>query len=70
MPQAITGKFLPLDQWLYFDALECLTLEGVTQLTEEDCVPVRACTEGDLVPGCCSLLCSRSSSIPIEGLSL
>uniref|UniRef100_A0A8B9J2L4 Ubiquitin-like modifier-activating enzyme 7 n=1 Tax=Amazona collaria TaxID=241587 RepID=A0A8B9J2L4_9PSIT len=42
------GKFLPLDQWLYFDALECLALEGVTQLTEEDCVPVRARTEGDL----------------------
>uniref|UniRef100_A0A8C6IM49 Ubiquitin-activating enzyme E1 C-terminal domain-containing protein n=1 Tax=Melopsittacus undulatus TaxID=13146 RepID=A0A8C6IM49_MELUD len=37
--KAITGKFLPLDQWLYFDALECLTVEGVTQLTEEDCVP-------------------------------
>ncbi|XP_065543746.1 ubiquitin-like modifier-activating enzyme 7 isoform X2 [Lathamus discolor] len=37
--KAITGKFLPLDQWLYFDALECLALEGVTQLTEEDCVP-------------------------------
>ncbi|KAM4638761.1 LOW QUALITY PROTEIN: ubiquitin-like modifier-activating enzyme 7, partial [Amazona ochrocephala] len=37
--KAITRKFLPLDQWLYFDALECLALEGVTQLTEEDCVP-------------------------------
>ncbi|XP_030356571.1 ubiquitin-like modifier-activating enzyme 7 isoform X2 [Strigops habroptila] len=37
--KAITGKFLPLDQWLYFDALECLALEGVTQLTEEDCAP-------------------------------
>ncbi|XP_042655324.1 ubiquitin-like modifier-activating enzyme 7 isoform X2 [Tyto alba] len=37
--KAITGKFLPLDQWLYFDALECLALEGVAQLTEEDCAP-------------------------------
>ncbi|KFU89086.1 Ubiquitin-like modifier-activating enzyme 1, partial [Chaetura pelagica] len=26
--KAITGKFLPLDQWLYFDALECLALGG------------------------------------------
>ncbi|XP_075369861.1 ubiquitin-like modifier-activating enzyme 7 isoform X1 [Mycteria americana] len=37
--KAITRKFLPLDQWLYFDALECLALEGATQLTEEDCAP-------------------------------
>lgn len=42
-PQAITGKFLPLDQWLYFDALECLELEEAMQLTEEDCAPVRVC---------------------------
>lgn len=44
-PQAITRKFLPLDQWLYFDALECLALEGATRLTEEDCAPVRARAE-------------------------
>ncbi|XP_064012491.1 ubiquitin-like modifier-activating enzyme 7 isoform X6 [Pogoniulus pusillus] len=37
--KAITGKFLPLDQWLYFDALECLELEEAMQLTEEDCAP-------------------------------
>ncbi|XP_072731755.1 ubiquitin-like modifier-activating enzyme 7 [Ciconia boyciana] len=37
--KAITRKFLPLDQWLYFDALECLALEGAMQLTEEDCAP-------------------------------
>ncbi|XP_009949910.1 PREDICTED: ubiquitin-like modifier-activating enzyme 1, partial [Leptosomus discolor] len=37
--KAITGKFLPLDQWLYFDALECLALEGAARLTEEDCAP-------------------------------
>uniref|UniRef100_A0A8C3PI45 Ubiquitin-activating enzyme E1 n=1 Tax=Calidris pygmaea TaxID=425635 RepID=A0A8C3PI45_9CHAR len=37
--KAITGKFLPLDQWLYFDALECLALEGAERLTEEDCAP-------------------------------
>ncbi|KAM6300936.1 LOW QUALITY PROTEIN: ubiquitin-like modifier-activating enzyme 7 [Aegotheles albertisi] len=37
--KAITRKFLPLDQWLYIDALECLALEGAAQLTEEDCAP-------------------------------
>ncbi|XP_065498782.1 ubiquitin-like modifier-activating enzyme 7 [Caloenas nicobarica] len=37
--KAITGKFLPLDQWLYFDALECLALEGAARVTEEDCAP-------------------------------
>ncbi|XP_054071741.1 ubiquitin-like modifier-activating enzyme 7 isoform X2 [Rissa tridactyla] len=37
--KAITGKFLPLDQWFYFDALECLALEGAERLTEEDCAP-------------------------------
>uniref|UniRef100_A0A8C8E5U0 E1 ubiquitin-activating enzyme n=1 Tax=Otus sunia TaxID=257818 RepID=A0A8C8E5U0_9STRI len=37
--KAITGKFLPLDQWLYFDALECLAVEGAARLTEEDCAP-------------------------------
>ncbi|KAM6343838.1 ubiquitin-like modifier-activating enzyme 7 isoform 3-T3 [Alca torda] len=41
--KAITGKFLPLDQWFYFDALECLALEGAERLTEEECAPVRAC---------------------------
>ncbi|XP_075569577.1 ubiquitin-like modifier-activating enzyme 7 [Pelecanus crispus] len=37
--KAITRKFLPLDQWLYFDALECLALEGAARLMEEDCAP-------------------------------
>ncbi|NXS14770.1 UBA1 enzyme, partial [Neodrepanis coruscans] len=37
--KAITRKFLPLNQWLYFDALECLALAGATQLTETDCAP-------------------------------
>ncbi|XP_013924940.1 PREDICTED: ubiquitin-like modifier-activating enzyme 1 [Thamnophis sirtalis] len=34
---AVSGKFTPLDQWLYFDAYECLP-EG-EQLTEENCAP-------------------------------
>ncbi|XP_061864643.1 ubiquitin-like modifier-activating enzyme 7 [Colius striatus] len=37
--KAITGKFQPLNQWLYFDALECLALEGAAWLTEQDCAP-------------------------------
>ncbi|KAM6470755.1 ubiquitin-like modifier-activating enzyme 7 isoform 1-T2 [Liasis olivaceus] len=35
--KAVSGKFIPLDQWLYFDAYECLP-EG-EQLTEENCAP-------------------------------
>ncbi|XP_074406180.1 ubiquitin-like modifier-activating enzyme 7 [Zonotrichia albicollis] len=37
--KAITRKFVPLDQWLYFDALECLALAGAAQLTEAECAP-------------------------------
>ncbi|RMC00070.1 hypothetical protein DUI87_23480 [Hirundo rustica rustica] len=37
--KAITGKFCPLNQWLYFDSLECLALAGAAQLTETDCAP-------------------------------
>uniref|UniRef100_A0A8B9ES27 Ubiquitin like modifier activating enzyme 7 n=1 Tax=Anser cygnoides TaxID=8845 RepID=A0A8B9ES27_ANSCY len=37
--KAITGKLLPLDQWFYFDALECLDMEGAAGLTQEDCEP-------------------------------
>ncbi|XP_058028692.1 ubiquitin-like modifier-activating enzyme 7 isoform X2 [Ahaetulla prasina] len=35
--KAVSGKFTPLDQWLYFDAYECLP-EG-EQLTEKNCAP-------------------------------
>ncbi|KAI1234347.1 hypothetical protein IHE44_0003389, partial [Lamprotornis superbus] len=37
--KAITRKFQPLNQWLYFDALECLALPGAAELTETDCAP-------------------------------
>uniref|UniRef100_A0A8V1AC19 E1 ubiquitin-activating enzyme n=1 Tax=Gallus gallus TaxID=9031 RepID=A0A8V1AC19_CHICK len=37
--KAITGKFLPLEQWFYFDALECLAVEGAAGLMPEDCAP-------------------------------
>lgn len=38
--QACTGKFMPIVQWLYFDALECLTEAEEVLLTEEECAPV------------------------------
>ncbi|KAG9332397.1 hypothetical protein JZ751_014495 [Albula glossodonta] len=38
--KACTGKFMPLMQWLYFDALECLPEgEGAPLHTEEQCAP-------------------------------
>lgn len=36
--KACTGKFTPLNQWLYFDALECLPKDKTT-LTEKSCAP-------------------------------
>ena len=39
--QACSGKFTPIQQWLYFDALECLP-EEIATLTEESCKPVSA----------------------------
>lgn len=39
--QACSGKFMPITQWLYFDALECLPEENKDGLlTEENCSPV------------------------------
>lgn len=31
---------MPIMQWLYFDALECLAEEEGVLLTEEECTPV------------------------------
>lgn len=40
--QACSGKFTPLKQWLYFDALECLPEQedSSRELTEDACAPV------------------------------
>ena len=38
--KAFSGKFMPIKQWLYFDALECLPEENRDALTEEACKPV------------------------------
>ncbi|KAM9185694.1 ubiquitin-like modifier-activating enzyme 7 [Dugong dugon] len=40
--KAISRKFMPLDQWLYFDALECLPEDGEPLPSPEDCAP-RGC---------------------------
>lgn len=43
---------MPVMQWLYFDALECLAEEEGVILTEEECAPVgvqsrsHICTKG------------------------
>ena len=37
--KATSGKFSPIYQWMYFDALECLP-EDKSKLTEENCKPV------------------------------
>lgn len=37
--QACSGKFMPIMQWLYFDALECLP-EDRQALSEDKCLPV------------------------------
>nr|XP_055200566.1 ubiquitin-like modifier-activating enzyme 7 isoform X3 [Nyctereutes procyonoides] len=40
--KAISRKFMPLDQWLYFDALDCLPEDGEPLPKPEDCAP-RGC---------------------------
>ena len=35
--KACSGKFMPVKQWLYFDALECLPENKDTALNEETC---------------------------------
>ena len=37
--KSCTGKFMPIQQWFYFDSVESLP-DGGEHLTEKDCVPV------------------------------
>ncbi|CAN9516154.1 unnamed protein product [Ophioblennius macclurei] len=46
--KACTGKFMPVMQWLYFDALECLPEEEEVMLTEEECAPRNSRYDGQL----------------------
>ncbi len=45
--KACSGKFMPIKQWLYFDALECLP-EDKSGLTEAACAPVGSRYDGQL----------------------
>lgn len=38
--QACSGKFSPIKQWMYFDAVECLPTDHESVLSEELCKPV------------------------------
>ncbi|NXU94899.1 UBA1 enzyme, partial [Xiphorhynchus elegans] len=47
--QAVSGKFTPITQWLYFDALECLPEENRDSLlTEEQCRPRNSRYDGQI----------------------
>jgi len=45
--KACSGKFMPIRQWLYFDALECLP-EDKSGLTEEVCKPTGSRYDGQV----------------------
>uniref|UniRef100_A0A9R1SD38 E1 ubiquitin-activating enzyme n=2 Tax=Cyprinus carpio TaxID=7962 RepID=A0A9R1SD38_CYPCA len=46
--QACTGKFMPIMQWLYFDAVECLPEAEDAVLTEEECAPRNCRYDGQI----------------------
>jgi len=45
--KACSGKFMPIKQWLYFDALECLP-EDKSGLTQEKCAPAGTRYDGQV----------------------
>merc|ERR1711970_1599501 len=45
--KATSGKFMPIKQWLYFDALECLP-EDKSGLTEDICAPTGSRYDGQI----------------------
>jgi len=44
--KACSGKFMPIKQWLYFDAIECLPADAATKLTESGCKPLNTRYDG------------------------
>lgn len=46
--KACSGKFHPLNQWLYFDALECLPEDG-SVVPEEKCQPTGSRYDGQVI---------------------
>ena len=45
--KACSGKFMPIKQWLYFDALECLP-QDMSRLTAESCQPIGSRYDGQI----------------------
>ena len=45
--KACSGKFMPIKQWLYFDALECLP-QDMSGLTAESCQPTGSRYDGQI----------------------
>merc|ERR1711936_487212 len=45
--KACSGKFMPIFQWLYFDAIECLPADTAA-LTEENCAPSNSRYDGQV----------------------
>ncbi|KAK7794144.1 hypothetical protein R5R35_012527 [Gryllus longicercus] len=45
--KACSGKFFPIFQWLYFDALECLPSD-LSEITEEECKPTGSRYDGQI----------------------
>ncbi|XP_033109531.1 ubiquitin-like modifier-activating enzyme 1 [Anneissia japonica] len=46
--KACSGKFNPIKQWMYFDALECYQENGTDNLTEEECQPKGSRYDGQI----------------------
>uniref|UniRef100_A0AAY4DCK3 E1 ubiquitin-activating enzyme n=1 Tax=Denticeps clupeoides TaxID=299321 RepID=A0AAY4DCK3_9TELE len=46
--KACTGKFMPINQWLYFDALECLPETEEVMPTEEESAPRNCRYDGQI----------------------
>ena len=45
--KACSGKFMPIRQWLYLDARECLP-EDLSSLTEDNCRPAESRYDGQI----------------------
>ncbi|XP_071960518.1 ubiquitin-like modifier-activating enzyme 1 isoform X2 [Antedon mediterranea] len=46
--KACSGKFNPIKQWMYFDALECHQEDGTDHLTEQECQPKGSRYDGQI----------------------
>lgn len=46
--KATSAKYTPVNQWFYFDALECLSSDAATLLTEAECAPRNSRYDGQI----------------------